>query len=327
MNSIIGFNEQFDLLKSQYNENILHSSIIIHGPKGIGKRLFVNNFINEIFKNKFENTNFNHHYNLLENNTHPNVKIIDKSIDLKTKKLKLFITIDQIRNLKKFLNESSSIDNLDKFIIIDSADDLNINSANSFLKNLEEPKNNTFIFLITHQLSSLLPTIRSRCLKIKFNKHNFNNFNIILSEKLNTISEEEIKFLFDLTYGSPGIAISLYESEILDTIDITLKSLESSIIDKYKVEISNIVSNFDNEKFKSYLSIIKSLLMIINKLKNDSNYSNIFLSDKLKSLNNTLNSLNVINIIDRFDFLINNERDLFTYNLDKKIFMLKFLTN
>ena len=54
MNSIIGFNEQFDLLKSQYNENILHSSIIIHGPKGIGKRLFVNNFINEIFKNNLK---------------------------------------------------------------------------------------------------------------------------------------------------------------------------------------------------------------------------------------------------------------------------------
>ena len=33
------------------------------------------------------------------------------------------------------------------------------------------------------------------------------------------------------------------------------------------------------------------------------------------------------NIIDRFDFLSNNENDIFTYNLDKKLFMLKFLVS
>ena len=31
------------------------------------------------------------------------------------------------------------------------------------------------------------------------------------------------------------------------------------------------------------------------------------------------------NIVDRFYFLTNNENDLFSYNLDKKLFMLKFL--
>ena len=57
---------------------------------------------------------------------------------------------------------------------------LTMNDENSFLKNLEEPSKNTFIFLISHQLSSLIPTIRSRCLKIKLTKHNFVNFKNII---------------------------------------------------------------------------------------------------------------------------------------------------
>ena len=32
------------------------------------------------------------------------------------------------------------------------------------------------------------------------------------------------------------------------------------------------------------------------------------------------------NLIDRFDYLTNNQKELFSLNLDKKIFILNFLT-
>ena len=69
------------------------------------------------------------------------------------------ITIDQIRNLNSFFHESS-IDGMSKFIIIDSTDDLNINASNALLKILEEPKNDTYIFLISHNhwdITEILP--------------------------------------------------------------------------------------------------------------------------------------------------------------------------
>ena len=71
------------------------------------------------------------------------------------------------------------------------------------LKILEEPKENTYIFLISNQISLLLPTIRSRCLKIKFNTHNLTNFTNIIKNNIDEISNEEINFYFELTYGSP----------------------------------------------------------------------------------------------------------------------------
>ena len=68
--------------------------------------------------------------------------------------------------------------------------------------------------MISHQLSSLLPTIRSRCLKIKCQNHNIENFKIILQNKFFDIDDEHINFLYDLSNGSPGVAIEFNDEEI-----------------------------------------------------------------------------------------------------------------
>ena len=52
--------------------------------------------------------------------------------------------------------------------IIEPADRMNTNSANSFLKTLEEPPGNAIIILITENADMLLPTIRSRCQLVRF---------------------------------------------------------------------------------------------------------------------------------------------------------------
>ncbi len=326
MTELIGYKSEFEALINNYTSNNLHSSIILHGPKGIGKYYFIKTFIKHVFKLKFNDNNITHHINLFNKNTHPNVKIIERNIDQKTKKLRTNISIDQIRILKKFINESSTIKNLSKFVIIDSADDLNINSASSFLKTLEEPKKNTFIFLISHQLSSLMPTIRSRCLKIKFKTHSYDNFKEILRNVIEEISEDEIKFYFDITYGSPGNAILLWNNNILDILNDTLNSLNSKIIHNNSINLANTISKFDNDQFKSYLSILKTILITLNKLKISDYDSTNYVSNYFNLLKNLSKTISNKNIIDRFDFLTNNESDLFTYNLDKKLFMLKFLT-
>ena len=59
-----------------------------------------------------------------------------------------------MRSIKRFINETNIVKNSKKFILVDTADDLNINSSNSLLKNIEEPRKDTY-FLISHQLSLL----------------------------------------------------------------------------------------------------------------------------------------------------------------------------
>ena len=86
MFNLIGFSFEIENLINIYKKKNLHSSIIFNGPKGIGKRHFVNKFISEIIKLKFSDTNLTHHLNLFYNNSHPNIKILEKEINKKTKK-------------------------------------------------------------------------------------------------------------------------------------------------------------------------------------------------------------------------------------------------
>ncbi len=326
MTELIGFEKEYSDLLKRYETNNLPNSILIHGLSGIGKRTFLNKLVKNILNIEFKDNNFNHHLNLFKNNTHPNIKIIEKEIDNKTGKIKSYITIDQIRSLKTFLNTTSVIKNSSKIVIVDSADNLNINSANSMLKILEEPKENTYIFLLSNQISLLLPTIRSRCLKIKFNTHNLINFTNIIKDQIDEISYEEINFYFELTYGSPGTTILYYNNDFLDIFQLSIKCLLSNDLDEDKINLSNILSKLTNDEFNNYLSMLKFILIVANRLKvnkDDKSLVNIPNYLELESLSTNLTKKN---LIDRFDYLTNNQKELFSLNLDKKIFILNFLT-
>lgn len=326
MIELIGFEKEYIDLINRYEKNNLPNSILIHGLSGIGKRTFLNKLVKNIINIEFKDNNVDHHLNLFKNNTHPNIKIIEKEIDSKTGKIKTNITIDQIRRLKTFLNSTSIIQNSSKIVIIDSADYLNISSANSMLKILEEPKENTYIFLISNQISLLLPTIRSRCLKIKFNTHNLTNFTNIIKNNIDEISNEEINFYFELTYGSPGNTILYYNNDFLDIFQLSIKCLLSNDLDDDKINLSNILSKLTNDEFNNYLSMLKFILIVANKLKVNRDDKSLVNMPNYLELESLSANLSKKNLIDRFDYLTNNQKELFSLNLDKKIFILNFLT-
>ena len=326
MVKLIGFEKEYSDLVNRYKSNNLPNSILIHGLSGIGKRTFLNKLVKNIINIEFKDNNVDHHLNLFKNNTHPNIKIIEKEIDNKTGKIKTNITIDQIRRLKTFLNSTSIIQNSSKIVIIDSADYLNISSANSMLKILEEPKENTYIFLISNQISLLLPTIRSRCLKIKFNTHNLINFTNIIKDQIDEISNEEINFYFELTYGSPGTTILYYNNDFLDIFQLSIKCLLSNDLDDDKINLSNTLSKLNNDEFNNYLSMLKFILIVANKLKVNRDDKSLVNMPNYLELESLSANLTQKNLIDRFDYLTNNQKELFSLNLDKKIFILNFLT-
>ena len=326
MIELIGFEKEYSDLLKRYKSNNLPNSILIHGLSGIGKRTFLNKLVKNIINIEFKDSNLDHHLNLFKNNTHPNIKIIEKEIDSKTGKIKSNITIDQIRRLKTFLNSTTTIQNSSKIVIVDSADYLNISSANSMLKILEEPKENTYIFLISNQISLLLPTIRSRCLKIKFNTHNLTNFTNIIKDNIDEISNEEINFYFELTYGSPGTTILYYNNDFLDIFQLSIKCLLSNDLDDDKINLSNILSKLTNDEFNNYLSMLKFILIVANKLKVNRDDKSLVNMPNYLELESLSTNLTKKNLIDRFDYLTNNQKELFSLNLDKKIFILNFLT-
>ena len=327
MKKVIGFDQEFDSILNKLLENKLSNSLLLTGNKGIGKNYFIFQLIEEYIKKKVISEQINHHLSLLKNNSHPNIMNVKKEIDEKTKKLKNFIIIDQIRKINQFSLETSVIENIPKFILIDSADDMNINASNGLLKILEEPKLNTYFFLISHQPSSLLPTIKSRCLKINLSNHNYDNFSRIIKISNPDIDEETNKFLYDISNGSPGL-INEYEfDEILNVFE----RLINLIINKDPFSDSNndtikFLSTLDNEKLKVFISFMKFILITINKIKLGIDIAKNYLSKSILKIAKISDKISIDFIQRKLDYLINNENDLFTFNLDKKIFMINFIS-
>lgn len=72
------------------------------------------------------------------------------------------IKIEQIRNLHDLIYKTPQT-GLNKLIVIKSADKMNFSAENALLKTLEDPPKNTYFILIAKQISSIAPTILSRC--------------------------------------------------------------------------------------------------------------------------------------------------------------------
>ena len=99
---------------------------------------------------------------LMLSNTYPDFKYVSLEHDDKSKKLNKNIKIDQIRNVIHEVNLTTRYDNL-KIIAIHPAEKMNLASANSLLKTLEEPGSRVLIILLTYNKGKLPITIRSRC--------------------------------------------------------------------------------------------------------------------------------------------------------------------
>ncbi|MEO1265843.1 MAG: AAA family ATPase [Pseudomonadota bacterium] len=94
--------------------------------------------------------------------SYPGLLLIRIPYDLKDKRFRTVITVDEVRRLKGFLSHTVG-DGGWRVVIVDTADDMNIAAANALLKSLEEPPPRTLFFLISASPGRLLPTIRSRC--------------------------------------------------------------------------------------------------------------------------------------------------------------------
>lgn len=75
------------------------------------------------------------------------------------------IKIEQARALGDFVHVVSHRGG-QRVAIIHPAEDMNIATANSLLKNLEEPPAGAVFLLVSHRPARLLPTIRSRCVSV-----------------------------------------------------------------------------------------------------------------------------------------------------------------
>ncbi len=97
--------------------------------------------------------------------SHGDLLALERIINEKTDKLNTEIRVDEARESVSFFGSTTSEGGW-RIAIIDPVDDLNRASANAMLKVLEEPPARSLLLLVSHALSRVLPTIRSRCRRL-----------------------------------------------------------------------------------------------------------------------------------------------------------------
>lgn len=77
------------------------------------------------------------------------------------------IKVDQVRQIREMMT-MSGMEGRQKVYIIDQAEKMTVNAANSLLKFFEEPNEASYVFLLTEAKNRLLPTVLSRAQVISF---------------------------------------------------------------------------------------------------------------------------------------------------------------
>ena len=78
------------------------------------------------------------------------------------------IVVDQVRELVDRGLSLRRFEGRWRFVVLDPADAMNVQAQNALLKTLEEPPPDTTLVLVSSSADALLPTIRSRCLRVGF---------------------------------------------------------------------------------------------------------------------------------------------------------------
>ena len=135
----------------------------------------------------------------------------DESKRKRRKNPSAVIAIDQVRGVIPDINTRPHLSAC-RIIILNTAEDLNINAANSLLKSLEEPPSECFFLLISHEPGRLMPTLRSRCNRIDFRTPD----KALALEWLNNQlpGRSDTADLLDRATGIPLRALSLADGEL-----------------------------------------------------------------------------------------------------------------
>lgn len=208
--TILGQQQPVENLRAALAHDRLHHAYLFLGPEGVGKRTIALGLARAIHCVAAHNDFCGECVNCkrISDANHPDVRVIEPLAGKKE------ISIQQIRDVEKELNYQSFTGGR-KIVIFDPATLMNLSSQNALLKTLEEPPANSLLILIAANGGALLPTLRSRCLKMTFAPLDRRLVANYLQEK-KQVKAEQAQFLAALSMGSLGLALKLNDSKLFE---------------------------------------------------------------------------------------------------------------
>lgn len=220
----------------------LPQSLLIYGPVGVGLTGITTHLLQQI--------------GIVAQTVLPEK---DERVDLE----KGVISVDSIRRL---YDMTKTIETNKRVIIIDYAERMGSQAQNAFLKLLEEPGLNTHFILLTHDTSSLLPTIKSRVQHFEALKLTAEQSETLLDELGVTDATKRTQLLF-MAGGLPAELTRLaaderYFEERTQIVRDARNYLQGSNYDRLK-----LAQAYKDDRLSALLLIKDALAMLQNNIR------------------------------------------------------------
>jgi DNA polymerase-3 subunit delta' len=157
------------------------------------------------------------------------------------------IKVDQVRAVREFVYIKPALSHK-KVVVIYNADAMNPYAQNALLKVLEEPPLDTHFILVSHNLNSILPTIKSRCFMLEVPP--------LTKEELAQRTGVKDELLLELSEGSLILLESLKEKK--EIVETALKFWQLDWVNLFK--LANKLEDWSTEDKLLFLKILSGLI-------------------------------------------------------------------
>lgn len=195
----------------------MHHAWLITGPEGVGKATLAYRFARRLLAGRPMDQSLaldaaNPVFRRVAAGSHSDMLTIERAYDPKRKRMRTQIAVDDVRKVNGFMHLTPAEGGW-RVVVVDGAEEMNAASANALLKVLEEPPPRAVLLLVCSSPGRLLPTIRSRCRRLRLGQLDDATMDTLLRQYLPALSDDERGRLVTLAEGSPGRAIRMAEDE------------------------------------------------------------------------------------------------------------------
>lgn len=213
---ILGHERQIQYLEKVLKNGWLAHAYLFFGPEHVGKFTIAKLLAKILHCEKINLTSAGAcgsctSCRLIDNDSSPHVTVLDREHSLTSKKDKRKdIPIEDLRELRRVLSLAPE-GNKWRVVIVNEAERMSAEAADSFLKLLEEPGSKTLFILISHERELLPPTIVSRSQLLRFSTVADALLEKFLASSQHTPKERDAIIL--LAAGRPGVLLRLLEGK------------------------------------------------------------------------------------------------------------------
>lgn len=329
---LFGHREAMSEFLDALSSGRMHHAWLLVGPEGIGKATLAYHFARAVLGqgdagDQGQAADMDHPvFRKVAALSHPNLLLLRRSWNEKSKRYSQWIGVDEVRRLRAFLGNTAGEGGW-RVVIVDRADELNQNAANALLKALEEPPPRTLFLLISSAEGRLPVTIRSRTRTLRVTGLDDDDLERAVRAALARDDHEAdaktLSTALALSQGSVRRALELVSGEGIELYgEIVAAFAALPELDGPRLHrlVERLSGAGDTERLDLYLAL---LLGLIERLVRFGATGEGATPEEQKLAKRLLSPANLAHWAEAWEAISEDKEEAFAFNLDRSLLVLE----